>query len=381
MKMKSFVSSLMMACASFVYAQAPNIPVDPSLGESIVFIKNENKWGIDLETTIFKPEGTGPFPVAVLNHGKAPGGSNKFQERNRPLPAVRELLQRGYAVIAPMRQGFANSGGVTVGDSCNIEANGNAQALDVQAIVDWLKKQSWADATRMMMMGQSHGGLTTLAYAQNPDIGFKVFVNFAGGLKFTRDCDWQRSLKNAYGSYGEKTKAESIWFYGENDSFFPPSVINPAHKAYVDAGGKAELVAFGIFGSDAHAMFGSYTGLPIWWKRVETRLTAAGLPTQVIHPKYAYSRTVRPAASGFAEVVNIDKLPYANDTMKATYQRFLTSALPRAFALDTEGLTGFAFGGDDPLKRALDFCNRKGKGECKLYAVDNDVVWLEEIKY
>jgi dienelactone hydrolase len=380
MSMKFFAFSVMLLCTSLALAQAPKIPVDPSLGESIVFVKNENKWGIDLETTLFKPDGAGPFPVAVINHGKAPGGSNRFQPRYRPIPAVRELLQRGYAVVVPMRQGFSNSGGTTVGDSCNIGGNGEAQAEDVAAIVGWIKKQSWADSSRMLMMGQSHGGLTTLAYAQNPDPGFKVFVNFAGGLKLT-NCNWEAALKIAYGRFGASTKVESIWFYGENESFFPPQAIGPAYKAYVDAGGKAEMVAFGVFGSDAHGMFGSYDGLPIWLKRVETRMTVAGLPTQIVNPKYVYVQTERPAPWGFAEISNMDKLPNLNDAMKTAYQRFLASAPPRAFALDAQGLTGFAFGGDDPLKRALEFCNRKGKGDCKLYAVDNDVVWLEEVKY
>ena len=67
--------------------------------------------------------------------------------------------------------------------------------------------------------------------------------------------------------------------------------------------------------------------------------------------------------------------------MKTAYLRFLASTPPRAFALDAQGFTGFAFGGEDPLKRAIEFCNRKGKGDCKLYAVDNDVVWLEDVKY
>ncbi len=377
---KHYFIYLILFFTFFSQAQAPHTPVDPSLGESIVFIKNENKWGIDLETTLFKPDGAGPFPLAVINHGKAPGGSNRFQPRYRPIPAVRELLQRGYAVVVPMRQGFSNSGGTTVGDSCNIGGNGEAQAEDVAAIVDWLKKQSWADSSRMLMMGQSHGGLTTMAYAQNPDAGFKVFVNFAGGLKMT-NCNWEAALKDAYGRFGGKTKVESIWFYGANDSYFPPQAIDPAYKSYVDAGGKAEMVAFGVFEEDAHSMFGRYTGLPIWLKPVVARMAVAGLPTKIVNSKYAYAKTARPAPSGFAKISNIEKLPYLNDNMKTAYQRFLASTPPRAFALDAQGFAGFAFGGDDPLKRSLEFCNRKGKGECKLYAVDNDVVWLEDVKY
>ena len=37
---------------------------------------------IDLEATVFKPTGAGPFPLVVINHGKAPGRPG-MQGRNR----------------------------------------------------------------------------------------------------------------------------------------------------------------------------------------------------------------------------------------------------------------------------------------------------------
>ena len=36
-----------------------------------------------------------------------------------------------------------------------------------------------------------------------------------------------------------------------------------------------------------------------------------------------------------------------------------------------------ADGGEDPLRRALNNCNRRGDGACRLYAVDDHVVWKE----
>jgi dienelactone hydrolase len=375
--MKTILIWLSVLIAPILHAQ-PNIPIDPDLGESIVFIKNDKFFSVELETTLFKPEGLGPFPIVVINHGKEGGGSNRFQARSRPIAIVREFLKRGYAVVAPMRQGFSKSGGAVVGDNCNIKANGEAQAEDIVTVVNWLKTQAWADSTRMVMMGQSHGGLTMMAYAQNPDQGFKVFVNFAGGLRFTSGCQWELSLKDAFEKYGEKTKVESIWFYGENDSFFPPNVIQPAHAAYVAAGGKAEMVAFGVFGSDAHGMSGSYAGIPIWLPKVEAKLVANGLPVAIVKNQYEIKRMLVPAASGYAKLDEADKLPQSTYAMKDSYQKFLVIPKPRAFAIAPNGMYGWAWGGDDPLKRALAFCNLKGKGECKLYAVDDDVVWSNQ---
>lgn len=367
-------------CVAAGGALAQDVQPDPALGESIVFIKNNRLFPVDLETTIFRPEGAGPFPVVVINHGKDTG-NNRLQPRARYAAAAREFLQRGYVVVVPMRQGFSKSGGAAVGEGCNIAGNGEAQTDDVRAVVSWLEKQPWADTQRMVMMGQSHGGLTTLAYAQEPHPGFKLFVNFAGGLKWASgNCPWEQALADAYGRYGARTRVPSLWFYGENDSFFPPNVIRPAHDAYVKAGGKAEMVAYGPFGSDAHGMFGSYSGLPLWLKRVEEKLAAAGLPTAVVLPQYARDSTwtKAPTATDFARVDEVDRVPHLRDTGREGYRAFLLRSSPRAFAIAPNGAWGWATGGEDPLKRALDTCSRRGEGKCRLYAVDADVVWTPE---
>ncbi len=358
---------------------APDVPVDPTLGESIVMVKNARLLPVDLETTLFRPPGNGPFPVVVINHGKE-SGNNRMQPRSRPTPAVREFLQRGYAVVVPMRQGFSNSGGRAVGEGCNIAGNGDAQADDIRAVVTWLATQPWADTQRMVMLGQSHGGLATLAYARDPNPGFKLFVNFAGGLKWADGgCQWERALVDAYARYGAGTKVASLWFYGANDSYFPPDVIRPAHAAYVAAGGPAEMVAFGAFGNDAHSLFASARGLPIWWPTVELKLAAAGLPSGVAEPQFAPPVPMAaPPASGFAAVDDVDKLPRLSEKGREVYRQFLTKPAPRAFALSDGGAWGWATEGYDPLRRAMEICRRTAAAECRLYAVDAAVVWSEK---
>ena len=358
---------------------APDLPVEPALGESVVMVKNGRLLPVDLETTLFRPPGDGPFPVVVINHGKV-SGNNRMQPRSRPMPAVREFLQRGYAVVVPMRQGFSNSGGRAVGEGCNIAGNGDAQADDIRSVVAWLATQPWADTQRMVMLGQSHGGLATLAYARDPNPGFKLFVNFAGGLRWADGgCQWERALIDAYARYGASTKVASLWFYGANDSYFPPDVIRPAHAAYVAAGGPAEMVAFGAFGSDAHRLFFSARGLPIWWPMVETKLTAAGLPTEVVQPQFAPPAPMgAPPSTGFATLDDVDKPPRLSDKGREVYRLFLTKPAPRAFALSAGGAWGWATGGDDPLRRAMEICGRAAAAECRLYAVDGAVVWSEK---
>jgi hypothetical protein len=71
-------------------------------------------------------------------------------------------------------------------------------------------------------------------------------------------------------------------------------------------------------------------------------------------------------------------LPFVKDTGRAGYKVYLTKPIPRAFAIAPNGAWGWAEGGDDPLRRSIVSCNRKGNSECKLYSVDDFVVWKQD---
>jgi hypothetical protein len=82
-----------------------------------------------------------------------------------------------------------------------------------------------------------------------------------------------------------------------------------------------------------------------------------------------------PPPSNFAALEAVDAVPYLRETGKKGYATFLTKDLPRAFAIAPSGAWGSSNSGDDPLKRALDNCAKHAKAACKLYAVDESVVW------
>lgn len=354
--------------------------LNAALREQVLMVaKKSGVFSLSLETTVFKPPGDGPFPVVVINHGKSLGDT-RFQARYRPIGAARFFLARGYAVVVPMRQGFSKSEGFYVGGGCNVESNGQVQAEDVKAVLDDVLAQPWADKTRVLVAGQSHGGWTTLAFGTLGYPGVRGLVNFAGGLRQETCAGWESNLARAGGAYGRATKVPSLWFYGDNDSYFAPHTFRPLFDNYVAAGGTAELVAFGTFGSDAHALFGSRAGEPIWQPRVEGFMRSLALPTEVLFPDLATVRMLPvPPRTDFAELQNAEALPYVKATGREGYKTFLTKQFPRAFAVSASGAWGWAEMGDDPLARALANCNRHAKNQpCRLYAVDEDVVWPKE---
>ena len=277
---------LVVGFALSAQALAQPVELNASLNEIVVQIPKPGLFTVELETTIYKPDGAGPFPIALINHGKA-FGDPRFQSRYRPALAARYFLQRGYAVVVPMRQGFSKSGGSYIGGGCNIESNGRVQASDVKAVLDHVIQQAWADKERIVVLGQSHGGWTTLAFGAQNYPGVKALVNFAGGLRQADCAGWQAGLARSAAAYAKDTATPSLWFYGDNDSFFQPTTFGPMFDSYTAAGGKARLVAFGTFGSDAHAMFGSAAGVSIWQPEVSKFLASVGLPSE---PAAAFSK-------------------------------------------------------------------------------------------
>ncbi|WP_246860543.1 dienelactone hydrolase family protein [Noviherbaspirillum sp. UKPF54] len=355
---------------------APAVTLDAALNEQVVMIPVQSGGAqVQLETTVFKPPGTGPFPLVIMNHGKALGNPHS-QGRDRFVVLSREFVRRGYAVVIPMRKGFSKSTGDYVDQGCNMTAHGQSQADDLQGTLEYLDKQEWVDRDRIIVAGQSYGGLATLAFGTRHFPGVRGLINFAGGLKMHGgDCHWQDSLVQAVSSYGGKTALPSIWFYGANDQHFGPDLASRMHDAYVQAGGHAKLVAYGAFKKDAHGMSGSRDGVKIWWPETEKFLKELGMPTE---PVVALSDEIKIPKTEYATLDNIDAVPYLKGDAREHYREFLTKSTPRAFAVSASGAWSWAEDGDDPAEQVLADCQKHSSQPCKLYAVDNNVVWVDD---
>jgi dienelactone hydrolase len=365
-----------IAGAPFWVAAQPST-IAAALNEEVLTIPRKVAlFTLEIETTVFRPDGPGPFPLVVINHGKQ-AGDPRHQNRYRPLSAARFFLARGYAVLVPMRTGFSKSTGQYIGAGCNIESNGRVQAEDVRTVLEWAGAQPWADRSRVLVVGQSHGGWTSLALGTFNDPGVVGIVNFAGGLRQTQCPGWEGGLARAAATYGEKTRIPSLWFYGDNDSFFSPSTWRPMFERYRAGNPWSELVAFGTFRQDAHGMFGSRAGESIWQPPMTEFMTRIGLPTEVVQPRFAAATASRalPPASGHARIGEIDAVPCQSDRCRDGYRTFLEKSSPRAFASNGRAW-GWASGGADPAERALQTCAKSASGgTCRLYAVDDRVVW------
>lgn len=352
----------------------PALAVEPhlnkSLNEQVVFVRNGTGiFSTELETTIFKPDGEGPFPLVVINHGKEFGNPH-FQPRARYVVAAREFVRRGYVVLIPMRGGFSRSSGAYIPGGCNIAGNGATQAEYVRSALDYAVALPYVDRQRIVVIGQSHGGLTTMALGTSAYPGILGLINFAGGLKLDNCLGWENTLASAFADYGARNRYPTLWFYGDNDSFWPRQTVAEMYRRYVAAGGNARLVSFGAFKSDAHKLFSDRDGLKIWWPEVEKFLAGLSLPTKLLPQDELGGDPVS------RRLYDAGQVPFIRDDeyCHKLFQTYVDADYPRAFAVSGDGHCAYAWGGEDPKKRAMDFCRKKTEKACALYAVDDEVV-------
>ncbi len=364
----SFVIAQRYACA----AEDVSIAPAASMNERVLRVPGDAQRPAILQVTVLTPDGPGPFPLAVMNHGSSGSSRHDLEPRYRYSFLAYYFLSRGYAVALPMMRGFSGSEGKQVFDGCNQEALGLNNAKDIRAVIDYMSAQPFVDGNRVVVAGQSFGGWNTLAFGTLNHPMVKGLINFAGGAQISNCGETLAALAHAAGHYGAQTAIPSLWFYGDNDAKFAPPVWQAMYDSYTAAGGRAELVAYGRFMTDSHNLLGFPEGLRIWSPKVDAFLTKVGLPSEITHPEYLPADF--PPPTDFAAIDDVDAVPYLTDEGRKTYRKFLSDPMPKVFVFSPAGLAASFKGGFDPLGRAMSVC-KKHSQKCQVYAADDYVTW------
>ncbi|MCA0212588.1 MAG: acetylxylan esterase [Proteobacteria bacterium] len=257
---------LLMVCSALAMAQRaePEITVLP-------LVINGKR--TDVVAHIYKPEGEGPFPLVIHSHGRA-GAPEDRAKLQYPVPVGHGnyWLRKGVAVVAPVRPGYGETGGDDVehsgtrwkGATCTTEPDFTRVAVNarrtVVATYEWAQKQPWVRPDRILIQGQSVGGLTTVATAALNLPGVVGTVNFAGGSGGYPEVSPAKSCKpdnltRTFREFGGQARGPSLWLYAANDQYWGADMPRAWHEAYAAGGSDSTFVMTGtLVNRDGHQL-------------------------------------------------------------------------------------------------------------------------------
>jgi dienelactone hydrolase len=219
-----------------------------------------------LQVLLVRPDLPDRLPLAIISHGSPRKSEDRRADtaQNFLIPAAVEFARRGWAAAIVIRRGFGNSGGEyaeSPGQCSNPDhtRTGSAAVSDIGAAIAYLRKRSDIDGSRMIAIGQSTGGLATVALTANPPPGLLAAVNFAGGQIPTRHgepCNGtEHRLVDTFRVFGKRSRTPMLWVYSENDKLFPPPLVENLKEAFAAGGGRVEHVKAYPFRDDGHSLF------------------------------------------------------------------------------------------------------------------------------
>ncbi len=247
----------------------------------------ESAWR--LNAVLYKPDGPGPFPLVVINHGFAALRDRARQTYNPFVEQSRWFVKRGFVVVVPSRRGYGGSDG-PYSESPGTCADADYQlaaletARDIRVVIDFMAKQPFVDGRRIVLVGHSAGGLGALALASLNPPGVVGAISFAGGrgaIGPDRVCS-PSHLRAAFSEFGRTSTIPTLWLYASNDHFFSPALARGWYDEYIRAGGRAQFVELSDYGVDGHELFDSSTSLPLWTGPVAQFLSELGFTAGVL---------------------------------------------------------------------------------------------------
>jgi carboxymethylenebutenolidase len=146
---------------------------------------------LTLRGYLYTPEGSGPFPAILWNHGS--------ERHPRPPDELgRFYTSAGYALFSPHRRGHGHSPGEYLLGALPARARALAAGVasyrrtaiellidlhqacleDTIAAASWLGRRPDVDAARIVMSGVSHGGVQTILAAEAGS-GARAYVPFS----------------------------------------------------------------------------------------------------------------------------------------------------------------------------------------------------------
>lgn len=265
------------------------------------------------------------------------------------------------------------------------EAN---RRLDVLAALQWLSVQPGVNPAKLVVVGWSHGGQTVLASAdRSMDVVAAAPVKPAALVAFYPGCNAFELQRNY------TLVAPLLVMSGELDNWTPAAVCRrftdrllsdhqPVH--YVQYPGSYHAFDSASPVVERDNVGGTKSGKAMVGGNPAARQASAVEMMQFLGQQLAFTPDLSlldesvhagavPLATEFAAVADVDRVPRVGDKGRALYREWLEKPFPRAVAISQTGALARGYG-RLAMEVAVHNCEKFG-GPCKLYAVDDNVVW------
>ena len=230
---------------------------------SEIFYRSGN---LNIQAYLYQPEGAGPFPVVIYNHGSRGGRESD----SVPFQYIGAILARaGYIVFVPERRGYGNSDGLKLRDEVGRDQSRvvtrlYAETEDVLAAIAYLRTVPSADTNRLGIMGWSFGGIVTM-FATSHSAAFAAAVDQAGGAL---TWDSNPHVRKALVEAAESSTTPTLFMVARNDR--TTSSITTLAEIFKDRGIPQQVLIYdaftpnrGAWAAPGHALF-SEQGTHVW---------------------------------------------------------------------------------------------------------------------
>lgn len=276
--------------ASAADAENAAAPIPPGRSaRSVPLAVEEGGGAVSLRFEFRRPTGSGPHPLLVVHHGSTGRGNDPsiFGRPSFPGALAEVFAASGWLVAAPQRRGRGGSGGrygegllgPGYSNAPNIANAGLARALaDAQATTAWLVARPEVDGSRVLLVGQSRGGILALVQAaQAPPDGVRGTLNFVGGW-LSEDFDPNHVNTEMFRQAGRGARTPAAFLYGEGDPFYSVAFSRGNFATFEQAGGRGSFESFTVPaapGRNGHSLIAVPS---VWGQSVQRFCTDLGLP-------------------------------------------------------------------------------------------------------
>src|SRR5713101_1111971 len=264
-------SQTTMARVDFVALTKPGAVVDWTRGKSELLQTDLVEGGkpIRLEVVVFKPPGEGPFPLAVINHGSTGRGNNPalFTETWFDVGLADFLNERGWVVAFPQPRGRGKSDGLydegfsperARGYTCDADialAGADRALRDIGAAIAVLRRRPDVALSRILIGGQSRGGVLSVAYSGAHPEQIVAVINFVGGW-VGDGCATAQVVNQSLFEQGARLNRPMLWLYGRRDPFYSVPHSRENFAAFQKAGGQGSFLEFDVPSGNGHDVIG-----------------------------------------------------------------------------------------------------------------------------